>query len=292
LVHPRDVAGEALEANCAAASSPDPRDREIKDGHNPLGLVSSALIEAQRPATSRDLKRNVARILAECGYDIEVNRALLQRRNRANVDVYAFDPTSPPTVIVIDCEHWKTLVSEKVVHSFREVVTEIRANRGFIASAIGFEAEAVDATASTNVRLVDWEGFQQQFVRRWFERYMVPRLEEESAALMQYMGPINSRIAPEAEALPAEERERFQALQLEHLVLSMAFTPSAWVPEPKGGLTWPDIPLRALITFGKGADLIPADLLDARALRPLLEALIGRYRNATADFEGVLGYKP
>jgi restriction system protein len=257
-----------------------------------LGRVSSALIEARRPTTWRDLRRNVAGILAECGYEVEVNKALVRRRGHANVDVYAIERTPPADVIVVECEHWKTLVRRSVVHGFRDVVTEIRANRGFIVSAIGFEGEAVDAAAYTGVRLVDWEGFQEQFVRRWFERYMVSRLEQESAALMQYIEPINSRLERKAEALPAEGRERLEALQRRHLVLSMAFTPSAWIPEPRGALTWPDIPLRAVLTSSEDVDLLPEDVLDARALRPLLDALTCIYRDAIADFEEVLGDQP
>jgi hypothetical protein len=254
-----------------------------------LDGVSSALIEARSPTTWRDLRRNVARILAECGYEVEVAKALLQHRGRANVDVYAFERTRPPNVIIVECEHWKTLVSRSVVHGFRDVVTEIRANLGFIVSAVGFEAEGVDAAAYTSIRLVNWDGFQEQFVRRWFERYMMARLEEGSAALMQYMEPINSRIERKVEALPSEARERFEALQRRYLVLSMAFTPSAWIPQPRGGLTWPDIPLRALVTFSQDVDLLPADVLDAHALRPLQEALSGSYRDAIAEFEEVFG---
>jgi hypothetical protein len=250
------------------------------------------LIEARSPTTWRDLKRNVARILAECGYEVEVNKARLRRRGRANVDVYAFERTRSPDVIIVESRHWKRLVPQSVVHGFRDVVTTIHAQRGFIVSAIGFEAEAVDAAAGTNIRLVDWEGFQEQFVRRWFERYMVPRLEQESAALMQYMEPINSRIRRKAEALPSERRKRFEALQRKYLVLSMAFTPNAWVSEPRGGLTWPDIPLRALLISSHGVDLFSADVLDAHALRPLLEALTGSYRDAIADLEEVFGDPP
>jgi restriction system protein len=251
--------------------------------------VSSALIEARSPTSRRDLTRSVTKILAECGYKVEVAKALLPRRGRANVDVYAFERTSPSNVVVVESKHWKTLVPQSVVHGFADVVTELRANRGFVVSAIGFEAEAVDAAANTNIRLVDWVGFQEQFVRRWFEGYMVPRLEELSAALMQNIEPVNSRFEREAGALPSEVRERFEALQRRHLALSMAFTPSAWVPEPRGGLTWPDIPLRALLTFRQDVDLLPADVLDARALRPLLEALTGSYRDAIAEFEEVFG---
>jgi hypothetical protein len=120
----------------------------------------------------------------------------------------------------------------------------------------------------------------------------VPRLEQEMAALIEYTEPINARIAHKTEVLPTEERERFEALRRKHLVLSMAFMPTAWLPPPRGELTWPDIPLRALLTFSEDADLLPADVLDAHALRPLLEVLTRAYREAITEFDEVFRARP
>lgn len=251
--------------------------------------MSSTLIEARSPTTWRDLEQSVGRILTECDYEVEFEKALPRARGRANVDVYAVEHTSPPDRIVVECKHWRTLVRQSVVEGFRGVVTDSGANEAFVVSAVGFESGAVDTAAYTNIRLVDWEGFQEQFVQRWFERYMLPRLEQEMAALIEYTEPLNARIAHKAVGLSSEQRERLEALRRKHLVLSMAFMPSAWLPPPRGKLTWPNIPLRALLTSGDVADELAVDVVDTHALRPLLEVLTRGYRDAIAEFEEVFG---
>lgn len=132
------------------------------------------------------------------------------------------------------------------------------------------------------------------FVERWFMKYMAPRIEQEGLALHEYTEPINTRIFRKADALSRERREEFQALRDKYRTLSVA--DMIWEPVPLLGLLpeppVPNLPLRNL--EGSAGDKewlsrLPDDVLDATALRPLMEALIAHYRTAIAEFDHVFG---
>jgi hypothetical protein len=57
-----------------------------------------------------------------------------------------------------------------------------------------------------------------------------------------------------------------------------------------GGARLPELPLReVLASSNEISDAFPDDVLDARALRPLMGALTRRYREAIAEFDEVFG---
>ena len=115
------------------------------------------------------------------------------------VDVYAEDLSSQPkTVYLCECKHWQSAVPQTVVHAFRTVVTDYGANWGFIISSAGFQSGAFEAAAKSNVRLLTWDEFQELFVDRWIENYMMPRLREEVEPLVDYTEPFNARVSRRA----------------------------------------------------------------------------------------------
>lgn len=254
------------------------------------------LIEAEAPSRWQDLEARVAQILEECGYEVEVQKEVPLARGVANIDVYAVDHTSPPNIFAFECKHWKTPATKTVVHAFRTVVGDSGANTGFIVSSAGFQKGAIDAAAYSNVRLLDWTEIQEMFVERWFMQYMAPRLEEEGDPLHEYTEPINTRIFRKADVLPPERREEFKALREKYLLLgasNILFVPVALnVLLPEGVSPVPDLPLRESESRPNGKELVghlPDDVLDATALRPLMNTLIAQYRNAIAEFDRVFG---
>ncbi len=249
----------------------------------------AVLIEAALPQRWQDLEAGVARILADCGYDVEMGKNVKLARGDANIDVWADDHSLPPNVIAVECKHWKDSVPKTVVHSFRTVVEDSGANLGLIVSGAGFESGAVEAAAYSNVRLLTWEQFQEMFTERWYKRFMLPTLARETDALNEYTEYLNSRILRKHDALAPDRQERHLALRERHLALaSLAFKISAQLYDLEDAHV-PSLPLRRSDAVPRLGESIPADVLDASALRPLINALIEHARVAIAEFDEVFG---
>jgi hypothetical protein len=193
--------------------------RTLMSSQEPIVTV---LIEASAPGRWQDLEARVARILMECGYDVEMQKNVRLARGDVNIDVWADDHSSPQNIIAVECKRWTRPATRNVVHGFRTVVGDSGANTGLIVSSAGFQKGAVEAAAYSNVQLLDWAQFQAMFMVQWFRHYMLPTLEEETDALHEYTEPINSRILRKAGALPLDRRERFKALRERYLPLAVS----------------------------------------------------------------------
>lgn len=236
----------------------------------------------------RDLQRRVAAILNESGLLAETAKRLAVARGIVEIDVYASDPTTtPPSVYFCECKRWESHVPQGQVQAFRTVMSDGGANFGLFISAAGFQSGAFEVAAHTNVHLVDWAGFQRMFVDRWFREYMAPNLHEDGDALYEYTEPINSRIARKTSALPAEGQRRVWVLQDLHRAATMALLMLWYKPFEDSPPRPPALPLRASLTNPGLA--IPSEILDATALRPLMDAVIGYYRRTTAEFDEIFG---
>jgi restriction system protein len=250
----------------------------------------STPIEAEAPARWHDLEARVARILRECGYDVEnQKRVELAGRGAANIDVWARDHSSPPNVIVVECKLWKRRASQTLVHSFRTVVGDSGANTGLLVSSSGFQAGAIDAAKYSNVRLVDWRGFQDTFVERWYRTYMAPHLIRQVGPLIEYTEPFNSRVARKAETLTVERRDQLKALRDRYSGVALGLIPLyVDVAGLTDAPTVPHLPLRESATDDRSR-LFPDSVLDAPALRILLEELTVAFTTAIAAFDGLFG---
>lgn len=143
-------------------------------------------------------------------------------RGEVNVDVYALERTSPPNVVIVECKNWAAAVNKNVVHAFRSVVGDSGANIGLLVSAGGFHSGAHEAAQYTNVRLLDWAGFQRTYVERWYRTFFGDRLRDEANPLIEYTEPINSRIARKENALPEDRRTQAYELRVRYWPLAMA----------------------------------------------------------------------
>ena len=140
----------------------------------------------------------------------------------------------------------------------------------------------------SNVKLVSWLEFQELFAERWFHRYMAPTLIEEGDALHEYTEPFNSRIIKKAEQLGAESGLRFRELVEQHADPSLALL-MLWFRPLSKRLTVPQLPLRNFLGVHADKLQLRAEILDAIALRPLMEQVIQFYRQSTAEFDGIFG---
>lgn len=135
------------------------------------------MIESNRPATWQDLENAVARILCEVGYHVKRQSKIRLVRGTANVDVVATDEsTAPKRVFFVECKHWKSRISKEKVHAFRTVVTDAGVEAGLLLGSGGFQSGAYKAAAFSNVRLLDWNAFEELFEDRWTDQYLRPDL--------------------------------------------------------------------------------------------------------------------
>jgi restriction system protein len=246
------------------------------------------VIEDGTPSHWRDLEDKVAQILNECGLEAKTEQTVDLVRGTVVVDVLALDPeATPPATYICECKYWRKPVSKNVVHSFRTVLADMGAHRGFLISSLGFQSGAREAAAHTNLDLVTWDEFQSIFEERWFRQFMAPTLRDRGDPLEDYTELINTRVFGKADRLPEERQEDFRRLREQY-----------WEPVWKLGVLWfswfsppkpPALPLRNSLVGDPEESGIPAQILDAVALRLLMEAVTGFYSQATAEFDAVFG---
>lgn len=254
--------------------------------------TSTTPIEDGLPGRWTDLQEAAGRILRECGLDVTIDHPLSLARGTVNVDVYARDgTTSPASTTIVECKLWRRRVPKQAVHGFRTVVIDAGANLGLLVSAAGFQRGAAEAVEHTNVRLVNWVQFQELYTLRWFRSFFAPTLRREADALVQYTEPINTRIFGKADRLPAERQAEFKRLRETHSDLGTAFILLLYqLPDGLGLPDTPVLPSLPLRRLFRGIEpRLPGDVLDATALRTLLDLLIGHFRAATAEFDAVFG---
>ena len=172
------------------------------------------MINPALPTDWRDLQKQAALILSECGLKADVDKRIRTVRGTVNVDVFASDPSqTPESVFLCECKRWKTRVTKMVVHALRQVVTDYGANWGLIISAAGFQSGAIEAAQSSNVRLLTWAEFEKLWADRWIKNYMLPAIRKFSDSLIYYTEPVNFATFKRADALPRAKRERFIAMR-------------------------------------------------------------------------------
>ena len=128
-------------------------------------------------------------------------------RGSVDLDVYAQDTTREPKLIIVcECKHWSTPVPKTVVHAFRTVIDEVGAHVGFIISAKGFQAGAIEAARSTNIELLSWDEFQNRFFDRWFDAMRV-KLAVVADAVFDYADYFHPRTTNVLHAISARVEE-------------------------------------------------------------------------------------
>ncbi|AEG15864.1 restriction endonuclease [Desulfofundulus kuznetsovii DSM 6115] len=250
------------------------------------------MIEPMPPGDWRDLQKAVAQILAESGLSVESEKTIDTVRGTANIDVFAVDHSQmPPITYLCECKHWKSSVPKTVVHSFRTIVSDYGANWGLIISSAGFQAGAYAAARNTNILLLDWQGFQELFVERWYRHYLIPRIDREAEPLISYTEPINSSVFRRAESLTDEGRRKFLALREEYrdLTFLALFIKSRvdsfdLIDQNKCSI----LPLKNSLRSPL-VECLPADLVEATALRDFLTILLSHVRKGVQAFRELFG---
>ena len=120
------------------------------------------------PADWKDLQNRVGQLFSEIGCDVRIADRVRLVRGEKEIDVCVRDPqTTPPSVYLCECKFWSKPVPQEVVHSFRTVLSDCGAHRGFIISRAGFQAGAKEAVKNTNLDLLTFDELQLVFFERW-----------------------------------------------------------------------------------------------------------------------------
>ena len=120
------------------------------------------------PADWQDLQGRVAQLFSEVGCDAKVGETVTLVRGRKEVDVLVRDPeTTPASLYLCECKYWVKPIPQEVIHSFRTVLVDFGAHRGFIISRVGFQTGAKEAVRNTNLDLLTFEELQSLFFDRW-----------------------------------------------------------------------------------------------------------------------------
>jgi Restriction endonuclease len=122
------------------------------------------------PPSWRDLQICVAQVFSEIGCKVHTGAKVDLPRGTVELDVFVRDITTVPhSNYVCECKNWSRRVPKSVVHSFRTVISELGANRGFLISRIGFQSGARDAAQFTNIDLLSWRQFEELIFDRWID---------------------------------------------------------------------------------------------------------------------------
>ncbi len=171
------------------------------------------------------------------------------------------------------------------MREFRTVVADSGANVGYIIGSSGFQSGAAPAADLTNIRLVTWREFQDEFEASWTQSYLAPQVAERFNRLFNYTEYTFPRVFS---ALDEVGRGRFAALHDKHAPFGwfmMTFTPFAADFLAEGKV--PALPLRGRMPIGE-IEHLPDDILDAPDYRGFLEAATRHGASAMAEFQEVI----
>jgi hypothetical protein len=120
------------------------------------------------PSDWRDLQIMVGQLFSEINCEVEVGKIVSNVRGAKEIDVYVRDQAITPAALYLcECKYWQRAVPQEVVHSFRTVLQDIGAHRGFIISTNGFQSGAFEAAQNTNIDLITFDELQSIFFERW-----------------------------------------------------------------------------------------------------------------------------
>jgi len=240
------------------------------------------LLTSRTPTGWRDLQKEVANILTDCGFQVYLEKSLKSVRGNVELDVYGEEVIDGRTYrIACECKHWANNVPQREIHAFRTVVADIGANIGYLISSNGFQSGSFKASELTNIQLVTWPQFQDAFSETWVQKCFRPRITEQLDKLFNYTEPLVPRWMleiPEHE-VPTVKQLRDKYERFGWLVLTFSIYHVVGRP---GEL--PALPLREHLAATAG---IPDAVLDAGGYRDLLNEVLAFGTTAIGEFDMV-----
>lgn len=164
------------------------------------------------PLDWRDLQLKVGKIFSDMGFETGIEQNIETVRGLVNVDVLAVRKTkSIAEINIVECKLWSKKVSKQVVHAFRTVITDYGANVGYIVSKRGFQKGAYGAAEKSNVHLLTFEEFQEEFSSRWLNA-VIDKVETIAYPLRRYTSPGETYFDKAIELLSNEDKVKHRSL--------------------------------------------------------------------------------
>ena len=242
------------------------------------------MITSIRPKDWRDLQIQVARLLTECGFDVNIELVLKNARGHIEIDVFAKEIINGRTYsIACECKNWNSNVPQSTIHGFRTAIADIGVNLGIVITTSNYQSGAIEASQFTNIQLHTWETFQLEFEKQWLEMYFHPKITTELDPLFTYTEPLAPAWYPK---LTSADKQIFSKLQNQYLGFGLFMLSLArWGGfMEKNGLT---LPLeQALIQKYKLSEL-PSEILAAQCYRDFLEPCLSYGGQAITQFREI-----
>jgi restriction system protein len=228
------------------------------------------MITSREPDSWQDLQNQVAKILSECGFDVEVEKKIATARGEVELDAYAEELIKGRKYsIAVECKYWSNNIPQHVIHSFRAVLADLGINAGYIVARTGFQSGAFSAADLTNIDLLTWDEFQGQFFESWYETYFTHTVAEKLDGLMTYSEPFLPKwfegMSPGDKDLYISYKQQFDVFGM----VMQSMGPWSRMVRPNATL-----PLIDRLTPSKERDTIPQDILNETHYREFLEKAI------------------
>lgn len=131
-----------------------------------------------KPLDWKDLQNKGGEILTQCDFKVEIEKKVSSIRSLIEIDVYAEEIIDNRKYLVLcECKMWNSNIPQLYVHGLRTVVNDVGANKGYIISTSNFQPGTKDSVENTNVELLTWDAFQQNFFKSWYLKYFCKRLK-------------------------------------------------------------------------------------------------------------------
>jgi len=236
------------------------------------------LITESSPSDWRHLQTAVGDILSECGFAVEVEKTLETVRGDVELDVHGLETVDRRTYsVACECKHWQSRVPKTVVHAFRTVVADLGINSGYIISSSGFQSGAFEACESTNVKLLTWNQFQDEFLHTWLEKYLAPMITESLDPILTYTEPL---VPNWFMSVPDSDVEVLRGLRDKYVPFGMMVMMFTTYSRFMRSNAYPELPLRERMT--DCLDSIPDAILDAAGYKEFL-SLVTQYGQSAID---------
>lgn len=241
------------------------------------------MITHKIPSSWQNLQDQVCQVLNECGLAATVEQRIRTTRSCVNVDVYATEIVDGrKSIILCECKWWKKAISQEAINAFRTVVSDHGANKGYIISKNGFYPAAHLAADYTNIQLVDWETFIEEFEATWLDKFFIPTITEQFDWLIEYLYPNEPAWLHQ---LPENAQDKVHALKLRFAplgVLAMMMSEHMKL----AGENIPKLPLRTHLKSEITKNL-PEEITSAFGYRELLVAMLKLGQIAHKEFHSI-----
>lgn len=240
------------------------------------------MITNKEPKSWQDLQTQVALILEECGFDVEVEKKIQTVRGEVELDVYAEEIIKGRKYsIAVECKNWRNNIPQSVVHSFRTVIADLGINSGYIVAKKGFQSGAFSAVDLTNIELLTWSEFQVQFFESWYENYFTNAVADKLSGLMTYSEPF---LPPWFRAMESSDQDLYLSYKNQFDSFGMIMQSMG----PWTLISRPDeivkLPIIDSLTPSKEHDTIPSEILNEKFYREFLNLAVNHGEYALGLF--------